>query len=146
MSGKYKEKEEYIKGSRFTVYYEEVADPRNLGGMMISTGSIDAITPEGGFYEPLYNKQSNDLKIVKKLQNKMTELGLYKSFLYDDTPNSVFGSQLNADNFEKHLNAYDKERRINASKGKIYDYVITRDVRDKGVKALKAHKTANSKQ
>jgi len=130
-----------IENSRFTVGY----DGDNLGSMIISTSSIDSITPERGYYQALYDDPKNKLDVVKKLQHKMSKMGLYKSNLYDNTPNSVFGSQLSFSELDNYLGDYNKEKRINASKGKECAFVMPKIVREKGVKALKAHKTANSK-
>lgn len=135
-------KEEIIANSRFTVGYDG-AD--KLGSMIISTNSIESITPERGFYQALYDEPKNKLDVVKKLQYKLTKIGLYKANLYDNTPNSVFGSQLGVKELGNYLGDYNNEKRVNASKGKEYAFVMPKVVREKGVKALKAHKTANSK-
>lgn len=130
-------KKEICAQSRFTVGF----DGDNLGSMIISTGAIESITPERGFYQALYNNPKNNPKLVNELTSKLNDLGIFSKNLYDDTPNSVFGQQLDLKGHAYFLKDYENTKR----RGKSFGFVMPEVVKKNGVKALKAYKAKNQK-
>lgn len=133
MNGNRDRIKEIAKNSIFTIGFNE----DNFGYMNIPAVSIQAIIPERGYYQSLYNNPKNNLTTLELMLRKLEKIGVYKESLYGKD-NGVFKKHLTKKGFDNCLKEYNEIKRIHENKSVKVPFIMPKKVKETGLTALKA--------